>query len=282
MSRLDRRALFTSGAAAALLAASGLAVAAAPRHGGRLRLAVPLGKDGFDLAVRGAVFETLTEVAPDGVLRGELATAWRSASAGKSWDIDLIPEARFHDGRPVTARDAAASLRTLGQDTLSDATAIEAVDDTRLRISLSDPDPALPLRLSDLSLAICPQDDVSGALQAGLGSGPYRVRRLESGRRFLGVRHDSARRAEQIAWADEVEIIAIPDADVRAEALRDGYVDVAALPTPQGLLGRGEFFYHPSTSDVALAARNEIGVPSVVGARAPLDDGRLARRWWLI
>ena len=36
MTRLDRRALFTSGAAAALLTASGVSLDAAPRAGGRL------------------------------------------------------------------------------------------------------------------------------------------------------------------------------------------------------------------------------------------------------
>ncbi|MEX0302029.1 MAG: peptide ABC transporter substrate-binding protein, partial [Leisingera sp.] len=82
-------------------------------------------------------------------------------------------------------------------------------------------------------------------------------------------------------WADAVEIIVIPDAAVRAEALRDGYVDVAALPEPRGLLKRGEFLYHPSSSDMALAARHTVGIPRKVGQRSTLDDGRIAERWWL-
>ena len=42
MSRIDRRALFTSGAAAALMAATGSSLSAAPLRGGALRLAVPV------------------------------------------------------------------------------------------------------------------------------------------------------------------------------------------------------------------------------------------------
>ena len=40
MNRIDRRLLFTSGAAAALLAATGVSAQAAPRRGGRLRAAL--------------------------------------------------------------------------------------------------------------------------------------------------------------------------------------------------------------------------------------------------
>ena len=68
---------------------------------------------------------------------------------------------------------------------------------------------------------------------------------------------------------------------VRAEALRDGFVDVAVLPQRDGLIGRGDFIYHPSAENMALAARRGVGVPRVVGARAPLDDGRIAERWWI-
>lgn len=66
MTRIDRRALFTSGAAAALLAATGAALADAPRSGGILRLAVPRDGDLMDHVARGAVFDTLTEIGPDG------------------------------------------------------------------------------------------------------------------------------------------------------------------------------------------------------------------------
>ena len=73
----------------------------------------------------------------------------------------------------------------------------------------------------------------------------------------------------------------IPDAKIRAEALRDGFVDVAELPEPKGLRGRGEFVYHPSRDNMALAARAGVGVPKLIGARGPLDDGRISERWWI-
>jgi hypothetical protein len=49
---------------------------------------------------------------------------------------------------------------------------------------------------------------------------------------------------------------------------------------PEGLRGQAEFFFHPSSSDMALAAHGSVGVPRDIGANGPLDDGRLAERWW--
>ena len=80
MKRMDRRALFASGAAAALLAATGVQAQVLPRSGGRLRAALSGASrdDGWDLAPGGlfmlaaqhTVFEALTEVAADGSLSG--------------------------------------------------------------------------------------------------------------------------------------------------------------------------------------------------------------------
>ncbi len=71
--RLDRRALFASGAAAALLAARGLSAGVLPKRGGKLRLALSGAArsddwtrgDGLFMQVAklGLVYETLTEIA---------------------------------------------------------------------------------------------------------------------------------------------------------------------------------------------------------------------------
>ena len=75
--RMDRRALFTSGAAAALLAASGLPALATPRRGGRLRLAVPRDGSLMQLA-KGAAQDNLTEIT--GYRRGHRRRAGGSRS----------------------------------------------------------------------------------------------------------------------------------------------------------------------------------------------------------
>ncbi|MBL4769180.1 MAG: peptide ABC transporter substrate-binding protein [Rhodobacteraceae bacterium] len=268
MTRIDRRALFTSGAAAALLAASGLS-AATPRSGGRLRLALPRDDGSFDLVWRGAVFDTLTEVGPNGVLRGELATGWTSSNDGRIWEFELRRDVAFHDGMVFDAGDVVASLA--GADI--DIVYTEALDSRRVRLELSEPNPDLPYLLADPDMVM---QSVTGE-----GTGLYRRERLRPSRHFLGQRVAQHYKDGQAGWLDSLEIIVIPDAAIRAEALRDGFVDVAELPEPKGLRGRGEFIYHPSIDNMALAARTSVGVPKVIGSHGALDDGRIGERWWM-
>jgi len=280
MTRIDRRALFTSGAAAALLAAAGGSVSASPKAGGVLRLAVPREGGMLEQAARGAIYDTLTEIAPDGLLRGELATGWQSTPDARTWTFDLREGVSFHDGTPLTAEDAAKSLTTQGI-TGAEVQAVTALGSQQLLVELAQPNPHLPYLLAAADLMIAPGGELPVPLAEAVGSGCYKVERAQEGRHFRASKVTDHYKSGTAGWAETVEIIVIPDAAVRAEALRDGYVDVAALPEPRSLLKRGEFLYHPSSSDMALAARHTVGIPRKVGQRAPLDDGRIAERWWM-
>lgn len=280
MTRIDRRALFTSGAAAALLAAAGGSVHASPKAGGVLRLAVPRDGGMLEQAARGAIYDTLTEIAPDGLLRGELATGWHSTDDARTWTFNLREGVAFHDGSPLTADDAAASLLVQGI-TGAEVRAVTALGGHQLLVELAQPNPHLPYLLASADQMIAPGGDLPVPLSDAVGTGCYKVERAQEDRHFRASKVADHYKAGTAGWADAVEIIVIPDAAVRAEALRDGYVDVAALPEPRGLLRRGEFLYYPSSSDMALAARHTVGIPRKVGQRAPLDDGRIAERWWM-
>lgn len=280
MTRIDRRALFTSGAAAALLTASGLSLDAAPRAGGSLRLAVPRDDDSLGIVARGAVFDTLTEIAPDGVLRGELATRWHGSADARVWTFDLRDDVLFHDGREFSARDVVASFLASSAHALGDVRTIQATGPLQLRLELTSGNPDLPYLLANPTLIVGPGGQLDTPLSDAIGTGRYRVERAQPGRQFLGRKVAGHYKDGRAGWADSIEIIVIPDAAVRAEALRDGFVDIAALPQPDGLLERGDFVFHPSVKDMALAAHSGVGVPGRIGALSLLDDGRIAERWW--
>lgn len=277
MTRLDRRALFTSGAAAALLAATGVSLEAAPRPGGRLRLAVP--RDGsLEQVARGALYDGLTEIGPDGVLRAELAESWHGGADARDWRFDLRGDIPFHDGRMLGAGDAVASL--LAWD-VPGVLRVEATGPLSLRIELAEGNPDLPYQLAAPGRIVAPGGGIEVPLAQAVGTGAYRVEQAQAGRHFRATRIAEHYKAGRAGWADSIEVLVIPDEAVRAEALRDGFVDVAALPAPGGLLGRGEFRYHPSVEEMALAAHRGVGIPGKIGTRAALDDGRIAERWWI-
>jgi len=282
MSRIDRRALFASGAAAALLAATGTSLSAAPLRGGALRLAVPRDGNLLDLVARGALYHSLTEISPDGVLRGELASHWHSSQDARIWTFDLRSGVRFHDGQLMVASDVMASLMAHNLPVGVEILDYSVVSDLQLRIELSASNPDFPYLLADSSLFIARAGRVDAPLGQVCGTGCYRVEQYQEKRHFRASRVAGHFKDGQAGWADQIEVIVIPDETVRAEALREGYVDISALPDPNGLIKRGDFRYLPSQQDVAIATHSGVGVPRVIGRRAALDDGRIAERWWRV
>ena len=58
-------------------------------------------------------FSGLVRLGPDGSVVPDLATRWSSDASGKTWTFELRPDARWHDGEPVTANDVVFTVRTL-------------------------------------------------------------------------------------------------------------------------------------------------------------------------
>lgn len=290
---LDRRALFASGAAAALLAATGLSAQPSPARGGRLRMALSGATrlDSFDgrhdhglfmqVAMAGAVFDTLTEIAADGTLRGELATGWHGSSDALTWDLQLRRDVTFHDGSPFTAQDALASLGLHRGTLLSDIAEIRALDAHSLQVSLTVSDPGFAYRLSDPRLVIYPADNIEQAMNDGIGTGLYRVHRFQPGRQFLGHRVPTHYKDGQSGWFDEVEIVALSADAVRAEALREHYVDVVDLTHTADLGDVSGITMLPEEDFMTTAVDQRLALPGQIGSRWPLDNLRAAERWWI-
>lgn len=280
-SLLDRRALFTSGAAAALLAATGAGAAEPPRRGGRLRLALSgaardddwLRGDGLfmQLARQGLIYDTLTEVAGNGILKGELATGWQADEAARRWRFDLRPNVRFHDGSPLTARDAVASLAPLLPE------AEVAADSTlSLRVTLPAPNTGLPLLLSEPAFVIRP----AHAPEAGIGTGLYRLRRFSAGRQVLAERVAEHFKDGAAGWFDTVELVSIPAAEVRVQALAEGLVDAADLPARPRLRERGELVLQSDAAGGLTALSPALRRQQTPGRQRSLDNLRAPERWW--
>lgn len=281
-SHMDRRALFTSAAAMALLVASGVSAAGAPQRGGRLRMALSGGArkdtwtsgDGLfmQIARQGMVFDTLTERAADGVLRGELATGWKSADGGRVWQFDLRADVFFHDGQPFTAKDAVVSLTGLL------GAKVEAIGDLGLRVTLDQPSTALPLLLAEPEYIIRP----AHAFEDGIGTGLYRVKRFLPGRQLLTERVETHYKDGTAGWFDEVELTSIPSEQVRGEALGAYLVDAVDTRDAQTAKALPDVLLSPDARDVMQAVSTTVAQPAKVSAQRPLDDLRAAERWWFV
>jgi microcin C transport system substrate-binding protein len=130
---------------------------------------------------------------PD-AMYGLAARAVRISADRLTYRFLLRPEARFHDGTPLTAHDVAFSLTTLKDkghpiivQMLRDLAGAEAADDATVVMRFA------PNRARDVPLFVAELPIFSRAyygkrpfdestLETPLGSGPYRVGRFEPGR----------------------------------------------------------------------------------------------------
>lgn len=131
---------------------------------------------------------------PDAVY-GMLATSVSISDDGNVYTFDLHPEARFHDGTPLTAKDVAFSFMLLKEkghpnlsQTIAEMVSVEALSDHQVAVSFSGRQTRqLPQFVaSDLpvfSKAYYSEKDFEeSTLEPPLGSGAYKVGRFEPGR----------------------------------------------------------------------------------------------------
>ncbi|MGY2048196.1 extracellular solute-binding protein [Methylobacterium sp. JK268] len=149
------------------------------------------GAAGMNLTFDSLMTRALDE--PD-ALYGLVARSVRASSDGLAYRFALRPQARFHDGTRLTARDVVFSIRILKEKghpviaaLLRDVVDAVAEGDEAVTVTFA------PGRSRDLPLTVAGlpifsaafyagRDFEASTLEAPLGSGPYQVARFEVGR----------------------------------------------------------------------------------------------------
>ncbi|MEN5245443.1 ABC transporter substrate-binding protein [Pseudomonas moraviensis] len=165
-------------------------------------------------------------------------------SEDRSWVVfNLRPEARFHDGAPVTAYDVAFSYRTLLKDghplyrtALQEVLRVDILNKQRIRFVLKrSGNPLLILRLGELP--VLPQhywkdrDFKATTFEPPLGSGPYRITSVTPGRQLIFERvkdywgKDLPVNRGKYNF-DRMDVEFYRDSDVAFEAFKAGEFDI--------------------------------------------------------
>ena len=117
-------------------------------------------------------------------------------------------------------------------------------------------------------------------IRGATGTGLYEVQKLDDGRHFIGSRVADHWK-QGAGWFDIVEFVQFSADHVRGEALRDGLVDVADVIALDDYADPRDFQTLPNAHAPPRIVSRSVTVPVTVGKSWPLDNLRMAERWWM-
>ena len=229
-----------------------------------------------------AMFDALTQIDSAGVLEPALALSWENTTA-TTWVFRLRPEVWFHNGEPFTAGAVVATIELLLSDTgagfyvaaeMQNVTAVRAIDDLTVEFRTTRPDPILPSRLSIVYIVepkALEKGGLVGLADHPVGTGPFQLTDWgHSARRTTFHAFAESWRKPQV---ERLEMIWLPDAAARLQALLAGHLDIMEgfSPDDADALTDRPYRHHsqPAPQVMSLAFRN------VRDDETPLKDKRV-------
>ena len=305
MSRLNRRSLplLTGAAALGLLLTGCTAPASSPANdtpvsGGTFTnasgdaeptcLDPHVGGNFPQALVSTQYLESLVSLDKDGTVIPWLADSWAESDDGLSWEFTLRDGVTFTDGTPLDAAAVQANIAHLqdpatgsstGYLALAKVTGTEAVSDSVLRVTLSEPDSALLESLSQPWLAIESPTALERSQDencaAPVGTGPFQVDSWVKQNAITMVRNDdySSPPADAAhdgpAYLDEIVWRFIPDSASRYAALQAGEVDMIDNVQPDTIVQaeNSDSIVHLDAPRPGASNRIELN-----SGKAPFDD----------
>ena len=253
--RRDMLAMLMAGGMHATLAGGVAAMATTahaqtPRKGGRITVATNASgvNDTLDPAkqsnqtdyCRGFMFYNGLTVL-DGSLtpRPQLAEEFTTQDA-KTWVFKLRKDVTFHDGKPLTPADVVFSImRHKDAATASRAKvladqieSVTASGPNEVTFRLSSPNADLPVILGTYHFHIVKAGTTD--FNAGIGTGPYKVKEFKPGVRSIAVRNENYWKPNR-PYLDEIELVGITDESARVNALLAGQLDLVQAVSPRSI-----------------------------------------------
>ena len=279
----------TAAVAGSVLGTAEKARAATPKKGGSARIAManitqgenldPLASNSNTAHMRAMTgWNPLVKLSPKFEPMPELATSWESTPDAKQWIFKIRQGVQFHNGKTMTAKDVAHSLRRhTGQKTESQAKAlfksvaeVKVDDASTVRVVLSSPNADFPIYLGLQNVGMVPEELQAAAAGKGVGTGAFRLKEFKPGISSTWVRNENYWK-EGLPYLDEVEIFPIIDRTARTNAIISGEIDVMSNADPRtvDLLRR--------TPGVEVAS-TKAGAHTLISCQtelSPADNGEL-------
>jgi peptide/nickel transport system substrate-binding protein len=225
------------------------------RRGGTLTvgsLVEPPGLDPFhqgaDARIRVTVlmYQGLFYESVDGEAAPLLAGSYEVSPDKLVYTVKLRQGVKFHTGQPMTAKDVAYSYNYIrdpkngspGAGDYTVITAIDAIDDSTVKITLSQPNASLPMTLGNKYGAVIPAgyfdapDSKTKLNQTSVGTGPFKLVEFKPNSNLTLARNPDYWE-KGAPYLDQVNFVSIPNSASMLVGLTNKRVDLALLNRPQ-------------------------------------------------
>lgn len=156
-----------------------------------------------------------------------LVESYETSTDGLDWTLHIRPGVLFHDGTPMTAADVVWSFEqalspeaTRTAPLLSFVKSVEAVDEHKVHVTLSQPDQLLLHTMVDIRVTPEGYTDYSNPI----GTGPFKLVSWDPNRRLTYERNDDYW-VEGLPYLDGIVLNTIPEQSVQVIQLLSGDLD---------------------------------------------------------
>jgi peptide/nickel transport system substrate-binding protein len=171
-----------------------------------------------------------------------LAESWKVSEDGLTVTLNLVKSATFHDGKPITSKDVAFSIKTVQANhpfktMFAPVASVDTSDPHVAVLKLSKPHPALLLAMSSQLLPIIPehiygdgQDPKKHPRNSEnvVGSGPFKLTEFKRDQHIILERNENFF-MEGRPYLDKIVMRIIKDGSARTIALENGEVQLSAF-----------------------------------------------------
>ena len=234
----------------------------------------------IDEVVYANVFEGLTRIDRDGVVRPALAESWQVSDDGLTYSFTLRAGVKFHDGTDLEASDVVFSLdRARAEDSVNAQKAlfepiaeVAAKDDSTVVVTLKRPTGHFLFNLGWGDAVIVAPESAEGNKAKPVGTGPFTFQRWVQGDRVELARNPGY--WGTAASLEKATFKFIPDPAAAVAAMLAGDADAFAnFPAPESL---GQFEADPRFKVVIGSTEGET-ILSINNGKKPFDDVRVRR-----
>lgn len=182
-----------------------------------------------------------------------LAESWEVSEDGLTVTLNLVKNAKFHDGEPITSEDVAFSVEVIKanhpfKSMFAPVETVETPDEHTAILTLSQPHPALMLAMSGQLMSILPKhiygdvpiEEVKAHPRNNentVGSGPFKLVEFKSGEHVILERFDDFF-IEGRPYLDRIVMRIITDPAARAIAYENGELDMGAFESLPRIINR--------------------------------------------